>query len=57
MIFWTVLPVVPSDLICYTAGILRISFWRFLFALALGESVLVFTYIWLGQTFIEKISF
>jgi uncharacterized membrane protein YdjX (TVP38/TMEM64 family) len=34
---WSFAPVVPTDLICYVAGTVRMSFWRFIFALALGE--------------------
>jgi uncharacterized membrane protein YdjX (TVP38/TMEM64 family) len=38
---WSFAPVVPTDLICYVAGTVRYSFWRFVLAVTLGESIIV----------------
>jgi uncharacterized membrane protein YdjX (TVP38/TMEM64 family) len=32
---WSFAPIVPTDLICYVAGILRYHFWRFVLAVTL----------------------
>lgn len=37
ILLWSFAPVVPTDLICYVAGTVRYSFWRFVLALTLGE--------------------
>ncbi|MDM8559964.1 VTT domain-containing protein [Candidatus Parabeggiatoa sp. HSG14] len=47
---WSFFPAVPTDLICYVAGILRMPFGLFLLALGLGESILVGLYVFLGTT-------
>ncbi len=33
IMLWSFIPVVPTDLICYVAGTVRYSFWRFVLAL------------------------
>lgn len=42
---WAFFPVVPTDLICYVAGRTRITFWKYLLALFIGEAVLVTVYL------------
>ena len=37
VLLWSFVPVVPTDLICYVAGTVRMSFWKFVLALTLGE--------------------
>jgi uncharacterized membrane protein YdjX (TVP38/TMEM64 family) len=32
---WSFAPVVPTDLICYVAGTVRMNFWKFVLALIL----------------------
>lgn len=34
---WSFVPIVPTDLISYVAGIVRMSFWKFVLALTIGE--------------------
>jgi uncharacterized membrane protein YdjX (TVP38/TMEM64 family) len=41
ILLWSFAPVVPTDLICYVAGTVRYSFWRFVLALTIGESIIV----------------
>ena len=35
---WAACPFVPTDLICYVAGTLRMNFTRFMLGLALGKT-------------------
>jgi uncharacterized membrane protein YdjX (TVP38/TMEM64 family) len=46
---WSFAPVVPTDLICYVAGTVRMSFWRFVLAVTLGESIIVGIIVYGGQ--------
>ena len=39
---WSAFPFVPTDLICYVAGTLRMNFTRF----ALGELPVISLYVW-----------
>lgn len=41
VILWSFVPVVPTDLISYMAGAVRMPFWRFVIALTIGESLIV----------------
>ena len=41
VLIWSFVPLVPTDLICYAAGTVRMNFWKFVWALALGEWVIV----------------
>ena len=42
---WSFFPIVPTDLICYVAGRTRISFWKYVTALFIGEAALVALYL------------
>ena len=42
---WSLFPFVPTDVVCYVAGSLRMPFGRFLVALALGKVPLVAFYV------------
>jgi uncharacterized membrane protein YdjX (TVP38/TMEM64 family) len=42
---WSFFPLVPTDAVCYVAGILKMNFLRFILALALGELILCCIYI------------
>jgi len=45
VLLWSFFPLVPTDAVCYVAGILKMNFLRFILALALGELVLCCIYI------------
>lgn len=55
---WSFFPLVPTDAVCYVAGILKMNFLKFILALALGELILCSIYIffysglmsWLNST-------
>ena len=48
VVAWSAFPLVPTDVICYVAGSLRMHVWTFLFGVALGELPLVAFYVLLG---------
>jgi uncharacterized membrane protein YdjX (TVP38/TMEM64 family) len=45
---WSFLPIVPTDLICYVCGAMRISFRRFLLGVLVGEGAICAIYIFSG---------
>ena len=45
---WSAFPFVPTDVICYVAGILRMHVRTFAAGVALGELPLVAFYVWAG---------
>ena len=53
VLLWSFFPAVPTDLICYVAGTIKMSFWKFILAVFLGEIILVSIYIWSGKSIIE----
>ena len=53
VLLWSFFPAVPTDLICYAAGTIKMAFWKFIFAVFLGEIILVSIYIWTGKSIIE----
>jgi len=46
---WSLFPLVPTDLICYVCGVLRIDFRKFLLGVFLGEGAICGFYIFLGS--------
>jgi uncharacterized membrane protein YdjX (TVP38/TMEM64 family) len=52
---WAFFPAVPTDLVCYVAGALRMNFLKYIVALTLGElilcSIYIFFYGYLSQFF------
>lgn len=45
---WSFAPVVPTDLICYAAGLVRMPYHRMLIGVIIGELPLVTAYVMLG---------
>ena len=45
---WSFLPIVPTDLICYVCGVMKISFRRFMLGVLVGEGAICAIYIFLG---------
>ena len=43
---WSAFPFVPTDVICYVAGTLRMHLGRFAFGIALGKVPLIAFYVW-----------
>ena len=46
---WSFFPFVPTDLVCYAAGLVQMPYQRMVFALLLGEIPLVLGYLFLTQ--------
>jgi uncharacterized membrane protein YdjX (TVP38/TMEM64 family) len=53
ILFWSFLPIVPTDIICYVSGALRIKLPVFVSSLLLGELVLCCAYIFGAGYFIH----
>jgi uncharacterized membrane protein YdjX (TVP38/TMEM64 family) len=49
IIFWSMNPLLPSDIICYVAGTLRINFYKFIFGMFVGEGIMCAVYIFGGK--------
>ncbi len=49
LVFWAFFPVAPTDLACYIAGTVRMSFPKFLLAICLGELIICSLYVYLGK--------
>ncbi len=54
---WSFAPVVPTDLICYVAGTVRMSFWKFVLALTIWESLIVGVIVYWGVGLLNRIWF
>jgi uncharacterized membrane protein YdjX (TVP38/TMEM64 family) len=50
---WSFLPIVPTDLICYVCGVMRISFTRFMAGVLIGEGAICALYIFAGSSLLE----
>jgi uncharacterized membrane protein YdjX (TVP38/TMEM64 family) len=50
---WSFLLVMPTDLICYVCGSMKISFRRFMLGVLIGEGAIVGVYIFAGSTLLE----
>jgi uncharacterized membrane protein YdjX (TVP38/TMEM64 family) len=49
IIGWSFFPLLPTDLICYACGVLRIDFKKCLVGVAIGEGLICALYIFLGD--------
>ena len=49
IVTWSFFPLVPTDLICYVCGILKIDFRKFILGVLLGEGAICGFYIFLGS--------
>lgn len=49
IIFWSFFPLLPTDLICYVCGALKINFPKTMFGVGLGEGAICFIYIFFGD--------
>jgi uncharacterized membrane protein YdjX (TVP38/TMEM64 family) len=50
---WSFVPVVPTDLICYVCGVMKISFRRFLVGVLAGEGAICAIYIFAGSSLLD----
>lgn len=54
---WAFFPVVPTDLICYAAGLVRMPYRRMILGIIIGELPLVTAYILLGAGLLHLLPF
>lgn len=50
---WAFFPLLPTDLVCYVAGGLKMNFTKFILAITGGELILCSIYIFFTQTFVK----
>lgn len=55
IIAWSLFPLVPTDLICYVCGTLRINFKKFIMGILIGEGITCGIYIFLGHYLIRAL--
>ncbi|BBM82428.1 hypothetical protein UABAM_00771 [Candidatus Uabimicrobium amorphum] len=53
VIIWSFFPFVPTDIICYTAEIVRVKLWKCLVGVGIGEGILCATYIWGSSSILQ----
>ena len=53
IIGWSACPFLPTDLICYICGTLRVNMSKFLLGLFIGETVMCAVYIFVGHRIME----
>ena len=53
IILWSAAPFLPTDVICYVAGSLRTDVKRLILGVAIGESLTVATYIFIGDYLLQ----
>lgn len=53
VIGWSFFPLVPTDIICYVAGIVKMPFRYLITGVIIGELVLVYLYIFFGGGLLE----
>lgn len=52
---WSFFPLMPTDIICYVAGTMKMKFWKFLLAVFIGELPIVIAYVWAGSSLFDLI--
>jgi uncharacterized membrane protein YdjX (TVP38/TMEM64 family) len=50
---WSFLPIVPTDLICYACGVMKISFARFMSGVLIGEGAICAIYVFAGYELLD----
>jgi uncharacterized membrane protein YdjX (TVP38/TMEM64 family) len=55
IVCWSFFPLVPTDLICYLSGVLRIRVMTCLMGVALGEGAICAIYIFLGDSLLRTL--
>ena len=53
---WAVTPFVPTDLICYAAGLVRMPYVRMILGVIIGELPIVILYVFIGEQAAELVS-
>ena len=53
VLIWSFFPLVPTDLICYVAGIVKMPFRYLITGVIIGEAILVYFYVFIGSSLLE----
>lgn len=53
VLIWSFFPLVPTDLICYVAGIVKMPFRYLLAGVVIGEAILVYLYVYMGSSLVS----
>jgi uncharacterized membrane protein YdjX (TVP38/TMEM64 family) len=54
ILFWSFFPLLPTDLICYVCGALRINFTKTMVGVGIGEGAICAIYIFFGDYFFGR---
>lgn len=57
IIGWSFFLILPTDLLCYICGTLKINYKKFLLGITIGEGTLVAAYIFFGSRFLQFLHF
>ena len=49
VIAWSFFPLVPTDLICYVAGIVKMPYRYLIAGVLIGETILIYCYVFMGK--------
>ena len=49
IVIWAMLPMIPTDIVCYVAGTIKMRFSKFILGLFLGELPICALYVYIGQ--------
>jgi uncharacterized membrane protein YdjX (TVP38/TMEM64 family) len=52
---WAFFPLVPTDAVCYVAGTTKMNFFKFIFAIFVGELVLCSLYVFTGGSILRNL--
>lgn len=53
---WSMTPFLPTDVVCYLAGTLRVNIYKFLLGILIGEGIICALYIWGGKALLHTFS-
>lgn len=52
--FWALIPIFPTDLMCYVSGIIKLNYWKLFFGVLLGEGIINSLYVFGGVELIKQ---
>ena len=55
IIGWSFFPLLPTDIICYVCGTLRVNVYRFILAVCIGEGIISGLYIYFGKLLLPQL--
>ena len=55
VIGWSFFPLLPTDAVCYLAGVVRMHFGKMLLGVAIGEGAICAIYIFVGDSLLRAV--